>query len=404
MSARPEAGNADSIASTSPTSSTTHSNTQSAAPKSATTPAGPALTRYDGLDVIRIIAATVVVVAHCFDLTGHTASKPGFHVGQHYMVLFGRLGVYVFFVISGFLIAASWERDPHAFAFLRRRVTRIFPALLVVVLLTVCVVGPIASSKSVGEYFTSRQTLQYGLRNSTMLLGMEHHLPGVFVNHPNGSVNGSLWTLPYELWAYVLVMALGVIGLLRRTAFVLLALGAAVWVFHYGVVLQRFQLNQSLFGITERDGLELGMLFLVGVLLARLRHRVDVRVFAVPGIVAIVSALLLNAPLLFLLGLGVATIGVGAFGGRVARGIRRFGDPSYGMYICSYPIQQALFASRVARTPVSMFLLSFPLSVAIAYASWHFVESPAIRLGRRRKRKDAARGSAGSLVLQEAAA
>ena len=56
------------------------------------------------------------------------------------------------------------------------------------------------------------------------------------------------------------------------------------------------------------------------------------------------------------------------------------------MYICSYPIQQALFASRVARTPWSMFLLSFPLSVAIAYASWHFVESPAMRLGRRRSR------------------
>ncbi|HEY1741178.1 MAG TPA: acyltransferase [Acidimicrobiia bacterium] len=391
MSATPETGNADTIDSPSAASKSETSSTR-------------ALTRYDGLDVIRIIAATVVVVAHCFDLTGHTASKPGFHVGQHYMVLFGRLGVYVFFVISGFLIAASWERDPHALAFLRRRITRIFPALLVVVLLTVCVVGPIASSKSVGEYFTSRQTLQYGLRNSTMLLGMEHHLPGVFVNHPNGSVNGSLWTLPYELWAYVLVMLLGVIGLLRRTAFVLLALGAAVWVFHYGVVLQRFQLNQSLFGVTERDGLELGMLFLVGVLLARLRHRVDVRVFAVPGIAAIVSALLLNAPLLFLLGLGVATIGVGAFGGRVARGIRRFGDPSYGMYICSYPIQQALFASHMARTPVSMFLLSFPLSVVIAYASWHFVESPAMRLGRRRNRGGAARGSEPALVLQEAAA
>ena len=146
------------------------------------------------------------------------------------------------------------------------------------------------------------------------------------------------------------------------------------------------------------------MLFLLGVLLARLRHHIDMRIVAIPGIAAIVSAMLLDAPLLFLLGLGVATIGVGAFGGRVARGIRRFGDPSYGMYICSYPIQQALFASRVARTPWSMFLLSFPLSVAIAYASWHFVESPAMRLGRRRSRTRAARGSEPALVLQEAVA
>ena len=91
-----------------------------------------------------------------------------------------------------------------------------------------------------------------------------------------------------------------------------------MWVFHYGVVLQRFQLDHALFGVTERDGLELGMLFLLGVLLARLRHHIDMRIVAIPGIAAIVSAMLLDAPLLFLLGLGIATIGVGAFGGRVA--------------------------------------------------------------------------------------
>ncbi len=362
----------------------------------------PAPTRYEGLDVIRILAATVVVVAHSFDLTGHGAAKPSIHVG-HYTILAGRIGVLVFFVISGFLVAASWERHPSASGFLRRRATRIFPALVVVVLLTVCVVGPLASSKSVGEYFTSRRTLQYGLRNSTMLLGMEHHLPGVFTHHPNGSVNGSLWTLPYELWAYVLVMLLGLIGALRRTTVVLAMLAATVFVFHYGVDLDHLRLDQSLFGLTARDGLELGMLFLLGVALARLRHHIDVKLLLLPGLVAMATAMLLDVPLLFLLGVGVATIGAGAFGGRAARRVRRLGDPSYGMYICSYPIQQALVASRLARSPLSMFLLSFPLAVATAYASWHFVESPAMRAGRRGGN---AAGAAPrpSLVLQEAAA
>jgi peptidoglycan/LPS O-acetylase OafA/YrhL len=360
-----------------------------------------AQTRYDGLDVIRIVAATLVVVAHSFDLTGHAGSKPAFHIGEHYVMLLGRIGVLVFFVISGFLVAASWERHPAPLAFLRRRATRVFPALLVVVLLTVCIVGPLASSQGVRAYFSSRQTYQYALHNTTMLFGMKHHLPGVFANHPNGSVNGSLWTLPYELWAYVLVMLLGLIGALRRTGVVLAALLVTILLFHYGVVLQRFQLDQSVFGLTERDGLELGLIFLLGVMLARLRHRIDVRILLVPGVVTIVSAMLLDAPLLFLLGLGFATIGAGAFGGRAARGVRRFGDPSYGIYICSYPIQQALVASRVARTPLSMFLLSFPLSVAVAYASWHFVESPAMRLGRRR---GPTRASEPELVLQEAAA
>ena len=217
-------------------------------------------------------------------------------------------------------MATSWERHPHALTFLRRRATRIFPALLVVVLFTVCIVGPLASSQSVTTYFSSRQTLRYGLHNTTMLFGMEHHLPGVFTTHPNGSVNGSLWTLPYELWAYVLVMAAGIVGALRRTTVVLAALLVAVFVFHYGVDLHRLPLDQTLFGLTARDGLELGMLFLLGVAIARLRHRIDVRVLALPGVVAMVAALLLDAPLLFLLGMGIATIGVGAFGGRVRAG------------------------------------------------------------------------------------
>jgi peptidoglycan/LPS O-acetylase OafA/YrhL len=132
-----------------------------------------------------------------------------------------------------------------------------------------------------------------------------------------------------------------------------------------------------------------------------MRKRLDLRVLVVPGAAALLSAMLLDAPLLFLVGLGMTTIGLGACGGRTARTVGRYGDPSYGLYICSFPIMQALVGSRVVQTPWSLFSVAFPLSLAVAYASWHFVESPAMRRTRRRAPVLLPESSS---VLQEAAA
>jgi peptidoglycan/LPS O-acetylase OafA/YrhL len=61
--------------------------------------------------------------------------------------------VMVFFVISGWLITASWDRDPRPLQYLRNRVLRIFPALIAVVGVTTLVLGPAITTLSRSAYF-----------------------------------------------------------------------------------------------------------------------------------------------------------------------------------------------------------------------------------------------------------
>lgn len=50
-------------------------------------------------------------------------------MGGHYNA--GNVGVWVFFIISGFLITHSYVRSPDLLAYLRRRVARIHPGFIV---------------------------------------------------------------------------------------------------------------------------------------------------------------------------------------------------------------------------------------------------------------------------------
>lgn len=131
-----------------------------------------------------------------------------------------NIGVGIFFVISGYLITKSWERGPQAFNYLKKRALRIFPGLIVVVFLTVFLLGPFVTTLSLNNYFSNPQTWSYLL---TILIfplyygGSYFALPGVFENNPFPNVvNGSLWFLPHMLLLYIVVLALGLAGLIKK--------------------------------------------------------------------------------------------------------------------------------------------------------------------------------------------
>jgi peptidoglycan/LPS O-acetylase OafA/YrhL len=70
--------------------------------------------------------------------------------------------------------------------------------------------------------------------------------------------------------------------------------------------------------------------------------------------------------------------------------LTRWGDLSFGTYIWAFPVQQAV--SAALGTWACWYLnaaISLPIVLAIAWASWHFIEAPALSLkGRLATRRD----------------
>src|SRR5690349_17297938 len=115
-------------------------------------PRWPSMKHDNTFDALRLFAALLVIFGHAFRLTGEIG--PAF-AGTGV----ATTGVKIFFVISGYLVAQSWMRDPHPVRFLRRRVLRVMPGLIAVVVLTALVLGPLVTRLPPAAYFADARTL-----------------------------------------------------------------------------------------------------------------------------------------------------------------------------------------------------------------------------------------------------
>lgn len=148
-------------------------------------------TRLDVLDYLRFLAAILVVAYHYFayaPIKGHVdvALTPFAEVAKY-----GYLGVDLFFLISGFVIAAS-ARNRTAVDFAVGRATRLYPAFWPAMLLTALALALWGDRVNLGV------SLGQVLVNLTMV-------PGLF-GVP--AVDGVYWSLLYELEFYGIVFLL----------------------------------------------------------------------------------------------------------------------------------------------------------------------------------------------------
>lgn len=140
-------------------------------------------------DLLRLGCAIAVIVSHAFPLTtGIAESEPLFDHG----IALGGYEVIVFFAISGFLIAGSFDRRPDALQFAIARARRIYPALLVVLLVSTLLLGAAVTDLAPSNYYGNFATLEYLASNATFDTTVKG-LPGVFVDNPHRyTINGSL--------------------------------------------------------------------------------------------------------------------------------------------------------------------------------------------------------------------
>jgi peptidoglycan/LPS O-acetylase OafA/YrhL len=327
----------------------------------------PATHPGNNFDAIRIVAATMVLYSHHFALTGQM--EPSFF-GIHSL---GGLAVTIFFVLSGYLVNASWQRDPNLWRFGLRRFLRIWPALTVAVVLTAYVLGAWVTQLPLKEYLTHRATANY-----LQALGMKIHfvLPGVFENNPYRlGVNGSLWTIPIEVRCYIALGLAGLIGLLKYRPVLLLSIAVLI-----GWFLARS--NPDVTG-TVHHGRELSAFFLAGAALYTLEPYWRRRPVLWGGAIALATASVWMAGWrhsALLLGLPFFIIYSGTQATAYIRRAGRWGDPSYGIYLFAFPIQQTVIQYGWPQLGFTGTLcISLAITVVLAYASWHLVEKQALR-------------------------
>jgi peptidoglycan/LPS O-acetylase OafA/YrhL len=332
-----------------------------------------------GFAWLRMAGAITVVVDHSSPLV-HPERLTVFPAAWN--VSPGYIALMAFFAMSGFQIQDSWQRDPSWWRFSARRVLRIWPPLIFVVLVSVFVIGPLFTTWSAGDYWSSLQTWRYLVGNTVMFL-LQHILPGVFFDNPYPwSVNGAIWTLPMELVGYVIVLLAGLVVALGVSRLVLFPLLAGVWVAD--------GFSQATFGNQGAGGallnIPLGPMlsfmvpFVLGMIMRSYRGRIPFR--PLPAILLFGAWLALHSTPLdrYLLAL-MASYGaiVIAHHWPVRLTAGRWVVGSYGTYIWGFPVQQMIIAAGVRDQWVLM-AVAVPAAYLCGVLSWTFIEAPTQRL------------------------
>ena len=361
-----------------------------------------------------------MIVAHSLELT-HPGPAP---VSVMHEAV-GELGVVVFFSLSGFLVARSWAFDPQPLSFAVKRALRLMPALVVSLLLTALVLGPLVTALPPDAYLESPGTKAYVLDNAAFQTNVA--LPGVFAHAPfAGVVNAPLWTLPLELRAYCLVLLLGLLGVFGRrrllmpvvAVFVaLLAVSSVRSAIPFGdrlvAMMVDIQAPPSLVAQASAGAFQeyarLFAAFAIGASLFAFARWIPLRwsiacalavawalAAALGGASAVPIATAWLLPYVVLL-LAYRT-------SRVGRLPRRLGDYSYGLYIFAFPVQQAIVEWLRPSSGWVTFALATPVIVVLAVASWHVVEAPALTFKQRIRRPLERAGAAAAAHPLERAA
>lgn len=329
-----------------------------------------------GFDSLRLWLAFSVLLIHSFAVAQHDQGLSLRLWNGPLRPLFLAI-VPMFFGLSGFLVTGSAMRTRSMKAFLALRLLRLLPALSVEVTLSALILGPLLTVLPLGLYFTDPLFFSYF---GNIVGHVQFFLPGLFTTAPMaGVVNLSLWTIMPEYCCCAFMLFLMASGaLFDRQKMAIIA----------GIVLGILGVGNSLFDLAETDTMYgapvLLMSFTMGIVAYQWRERIPVHggVFAAAA-VALYGAWSFRGTAV--LGLIPLTYCMAYLGVQPLPRLKLFpqGDYSYGVYLYGFPIQQALVVLFPAlKIWWALFSAAALVVLAIAMASWHFVERPALSLKR----------------------
>ncbi|MGC3990983.1 MAG: acyltransferase [Chthoniobacteraceae bacterium] len=340
--------------------------------------------KHNNFDLLRLLFAAGVVVAHSHELSGAAALKP-VHAWVNSQTM-----VQGFFIISGFLIVMSYEKSRSLSDYFERRARRIYPAYLVVVLAGM-VLGGFFTTLGLKAFLTAKATFLHLLANLSFLNFLKPDLPGVFATNRMHAINGALWSLKIEVMFYLCVPV--IVWLVRkfRPWRALLAIYLLSLAYSYGLAAIESHVHvassfgnegkSSLFDLLEKQLPGQLTFFMAGAAAYYYREWFGKHYV----ILTALSAVVLVADWYLPLGV-VQPIALGVFVIYLACHLPflgnagRFGDVSYGLYIYHFPIIQALVALGLYKNhPWEAFAVTILGALTGAFLSWHLIEKRWLR-------------------------
>ena len=322
--------------------------------------------RNNNFDFIRFAAAAVVIWAHSYPLAGNPMPF-GILPGGYDI---GRAAVTVFFGISGLLISKSYLQTESVLDFAVARFMRVMPGLIVMLMLTVCIVGPIVTTLPMTTYFQQEQPWDY-IAGNIALTNIRYYLPGVFLDNPfKAAVNGSLWTLPFEIRCYVGVLVVGLCGCLQ---------GWKVAIFLILYTAAYIAMRGDWYGPPPAWD-ELSLPFVVGGGFYVFRNKIPLN-GAVLCASMLVTWMCWRSPVareLFVMTLIYGTLLLAAAPVPALRRFGRYGDFSYGLYIYGFLAEQTMAHYWTGITPALLAMTTLAVTLPCAILSWRFVEKPTL--------------------------
>ena len=333
----------------------------------------------NNFDFLRVVFAFTVAFAHLIELSDLEILKP-------FKVFFNtRLAIDGFFIVSGFLIAKSYENSTTIKDYIIRRAKRIIPAYAVVILISALFLSAI-STYSLSEYFSNIQFWKYLTANLSFQNYLEPCLPGVFETNKFCAVNGALWTIKLEEAFYLLVPVFYWLVRVKKFNFyalIIIVYLLSVTYYTYFLSIDNYRIAKQLPGALAFFGT--GIVFYKNFsLLQKWKDYIIIPCL----IIFFLEHYILKTQLLKPVAFGFMVFYV-AYSFRFLNNFGKYGDFTYGIYIYHFPLIQLFVYLGLFNKypPILICMLSLMLTLLLAILSWYLIEIPYLSKNRRLRQK-----------------
>lgn len=322
---------------------------------------------------LRIFMAALVVIGHAIVvLTGDTSAEPNifFHYTPSYTA------VNAFFIASGFLVTKSMMYRGNMPNFSSARILRIFPALLVHVLIVAFVIGGLTTTLPLGEYLTHKDVLSQPAKVLSFY-DTEMILPGVFKDNPEDLGSAALWTLRYEVLAYIGTAVAFSIGLMKRRW--MIAAQFVVFALAYPIALRTGILDGL--PATVSSLMRFGLAYGLGAAIYAYQDKIKLYWPAIPALIT-ATALLNGMPEMEILAnitLAYIVFWLAYVKAPKLNGLQKLDDISYGLYIYHWVVLQCFVLAMPNISALPLAIGTLIVASLVAWASWVLIEKPALK-------------------------